>query len=602
MPELVTSARMRALEQAAIAAGTVSGADLMERAGQGVVAAALDCRRSLAVGAHRASVLCGPGNNGGDGFVIARALHDLGWQVQAFLFGDPARMPADARRMHDRWAALGPVRRLGWDDPCGGFGDLDPDLIVDAVFGIGLTRALPDVVAHALIDISEWRMRVRQWPLIVAVDVPSGLCADSGRDLGRTCRADLTVTFHAAKPGHFLADGPERCGDRVVVVDIGLPRPWSRTPPPGVVDLLDDRMRHVFSKHGGHKYDHGHALVLAGGVGRGGAARLAARGALRVGAGVVTVACPPAALIENAARLDAVMLRAVRDGDGLRAMLSDRRISALCLGPGLGTSPREAGMLAAALGLAPGPLPPPLPQGEGWRDTVGDVPAVVGQKGSAAAVAEAETEQGGSPPLVEGGEGGAAGDGRAGSTPRPTVLDADALTLLAADPRLFAALHRDCVLTPHMGEFARLFPDLADRLRRLPKAGPACSRVDAAIDAAERAGCVVLLKGPDTVIAAPDGRAAINGAAYDRAVPWLATAGSGDVLSGFIAGLLARGVPSFDAACAGAWMHAEAALDFGPGLIAEDLPGVVPRVLRRVSRAQAATAAGAPETSSRPPA
>jgi hydroxyethylthiazole kinase-like uncharacterized protein yjeF len=263
-----------------------------------------------------------------------------------------------------------------------------------------------------------------------------------------------------------------------------------------------------------HKYSHGHALVLAGGVGRGGAARLAARGALRMGAGLVTVACPPAALQENAARLDAIMLRPLRDGAALGAMLDDPRLTALCLGPGLGLGAREAGLVEAALQA---------------RITV--------------------------------------------------ILDADALTLLAQSPDLRALLHPSCILTPHEGEFARLCPDLAAGLR---DATTSDARAAIVTQAAQDLGAVVLLKGPLTVIAAPDGAVATSAASGDRAAPWLATAGSGDVLAGFITGLAARGVAPMQAAIWGAYLHLEAALDFGPGLIAEDLPERLPKIFRRL--------------------
>jgi ADP-dependent NAD(P)H-hydrate dehydratase / NAD(P)H-hydrate epimerase len=258
-----------------------------------------------------------------------------------------------------------------------------------------------------------------------------------------------------------------------------------------------------------HKYSHGHLLVLSGGVGRGGAARLAARAALRIGAGVVTIACPPAALQENAARLDAIMLRPLRDADQLAALLGDDRINALCLGPGLGLGARETALVGGAL---------------------------------------------------------AAG--------RACVLDADALTLLAASDELRAALHPACVLTPHAGEFTRLCPDLASE---------AITRVEAVTTAAERLGCVVLLKGAETVLASPDGATATASATGDAAAPWLATAGSGDVLAGIIAGLLARGFTPMDAGLTGALVHQAAARLFGPGLIAEDLPELIPQVLRASS-------------------
>jgi hydroxyethylthiazole kinase-like uncharacterized protein yjeF len=268
-----------------------------------------------------------------------------------------------------------------------------------------------------------------------------------------------------------------------------------------------------------HKFTFGHALIVSGDNGHSGAARLAARGALRIGAGLATVASPLGAMAENAARLDAVMLKPSADAAALAEILTDARINALCLGPGMGTGAREVAILAAAL-------------------THGGV------------------------------------------KPHLTVLDADALTLLSQHPKLFAAVHRDCILTPHGGEFARLFPDIAAKLDAPATTGPAYSKVDATREAAARAGCVVLYKGADTVIAAPDGRCAINAAVYDRAAPWLATAGSGDVLAGFITGLVARGFSPFDAACTAAWLHVECARSFGPGLIAEDLPEELPKVFR----------------------
>jgi hydroxyethylthiazole kinase-like uncharacterized protein yjeF len=254
-------------------------------------------------------------------------------------------------------------------------------------------------------------------------------------------------------------------------------------------------------------------------MGRSGAARLAARGALRIGAGLVTVAAPGSAMLECACQLTAIMLRKCDGADSLAALLTDSRLNALCLGPGLGT-------------------------GQGSRDLVGT----------------------------------------ALSARRATVLDADALTAFAEQPEaLFAQLHETCVLTPHGGEFARLFPDIAARLMAVPTRGPAYSKLDATKEAAARAGCTVLFKGPDTVIATPGGRASIHAAAYERAAPWLATAGSGDVLAGVITGLLARGFSAERAAAAAAWLHTEAARAFGPGLIAEDISEGLPRLLRLLS-------------------
>lgn len=265
-----------------------------------------------------------------------------------------------------------------------------------------------------------------------------------------------------------------------------------------------------------HKYGHGHAMVMAGGPGQGGAARLAARAALRVGAGAVTVLAPSAALPENAARLDAIMLRACDRPQDLTAQLSDTRISAFCLGPALGLGDKQADMIAAVL----------------------------------------------------------AGDRRL-----PVVLDADAITHIARSESLRRHVHSDCVMTPHAGEFARLCPDIAARLIAPARQGPAYSKLDAARDAAKELGCTILLKGPDTIIATPTGQLALNAASYSRAAPWLATAGAGDVLAGLICGLLARGLAPYHAACWGAWLHVECARRFGPGLIAEDLTEMLPAVL-----------------------
>lgn len=548
MTELLTSAQMRAIEAAAIASGEVTGLELMERAGRGVVEAIFEEWPELRATSHRAVVLCGPGNNGGDGFVVARLLKEWGWEVEVFLYGDPERMPPDARVNYERWRGMGEVRGAVSFEPW----QTDANLYIDALFGIGLSRAIDGSAGEALkaFEASARNHSAR----LVAIDLPSGLCSDSGRFIGETLRADLTVTFSSVKLGQVIAGGEECCG-KLVCKGLGLPAdlPWKvlgrpydkerRIPSdysaiarlcdggdlrPGfshVTSILDK----AWSGPASHKYTHGHALILSGPSGRGGAARLSARGALRIGAGVVTVGCPGEALAEHAARLDAIMLREVGEGADLTAVLEDWRINALCLGPGLGTDARAEGLVAAALEGSRGEPRPTGGGGRGWLRL---------------------------------------------------VLDADALTLIARDATLFAALHEGCVLTPHAGEFARLFPDIAEKLAAPATKGPAYSKVDATREAAARAGCVVLYKGPDTVIADPSGRCSINSAAYERAAPWLATAGSGDVLAGFIAGLLARGFDPMQAAETGAWLHVECALSFGPGLIAEDLPEELPKVFR----------------------
>ncbi len=584
MTELLTAAQMRAIEEAAIASGQVTGLELMERAGRGVVEAIFEEWPDLQAAPHRAVVLCGPGNNGGDGFVVARLLREWGWEVEVFLYGDPERLPPDARANYERWCGMGEVVAMdaAAQDKFRGFGDGDrPDLWVDAIFGSGLSRAVAAEVGETFHSVGVgFCEHIYELPgKVVAIDVPSGLDSDAGverfvdagsgfsdvfsgqgapewkivpRSPYNCLRCDLTVTFHAARTGHFLDDAAKYCG-RLVVKDIGLGRPRHITSATVLIKPADREDPVIWSlgkpnrtKSTAHKYSHGHALILSGPPGHTGAARLAARGALRIGAGLVTIGAAPPAIPEHAAQLTAIMLRELPDGQALTEALGDARITALCLGPGLGLDQNAAGLLTVALGVNPAPG---LTRGPSH-------PADSG---------------------IGGGPGSSPGRGPA---QRATVLDADALTLLARDPTLFGALHPNCILTPHAGEFARLFPDIAERLAAPAATGPAWSKLDATRDAARRAGCVVLFKGPDTVIADPSGRAAINSAHYDRAAPWLATAGSGDVLAGFITGLLARGFAPFDAACTAAWLHVECALHFGPGLIAEDLPEELPKVFR----------------------
>ncbi|MGJ8622190.1 MAG: NAD(P)H-hydrate dehydratase [Yoonia sp.] len=563
MTELLTAAQLRAIEHSAMTSGEVTGLELMERAGTNVVQEIYKAWPELAPAARKAPllllpgapmeapaahegeardepngprgamVLCGPGNNGGDGFVIARLLQEAGWQVEVYLYGDADKLPPDAAANHARWNAMGETKPLDAAQPPEIAGN---HLVIDALFGTGLTRPIADLGALlrnicGCVDAGRGLPladRFRHWPLVVAVDIPSGVCADSGKILAlddfsthggsrAACAvADLTVTFHACKQGHVLADGPRCCG-RVVRTDIGLPHATARDAT-WVKHVSETAARYALHRPQGHKYSHGHGLVLSGGVGKGGAARLAARGALRVGAGAVTLGCPPAALIENAAQLNATMLRGIKDAEGLSATLEDDRINTLCLGPGLGVGDDSRALIKAAL-----------------------------------------------------------------MSGRKAVLDADALTVIGRDAPLFSLLHDKCVLTPHAGEFARLFPDLAKKLDARATQGPAYSKVDATRAAAARAGCVVLFKGPDTVIADPEGRCRINAAVYERATPWLATAGSGDVLAGFITGLLARGFAPLRAAEQGAWLHTACALSFGPGLIAEDLPEELPKVFRTLA-------------------
>lgn len=557
MTELLTAEQMRRVEKAAIASRDVTGLELMERAGAGVVEAVLERWPELSEGGHHAVVLCGPGNNGGDGFVVARLLKERGWEVEVLFHGNADRLSDDAKANHDRWSELGDISPLTAQHAGQG---LRPVLLVDAMFGTGLSRAIPLELAEAFHAV-ETRATDGGHPWLVpyhrvAVDCPSGLDCDSGKfllpdlpqDSGkeeadvaawsdwwqndasrRLLSVDLTVTFHRAKIAHALHDGGAPV--RVVDIDLGpedrhpahllFPRPVDR-----VIALDFDkpvgRSRAVWpgslirkgNGEGGHKYTHGHALVLSGGPGSTGAARLAARGALRIGAGLVSLGVPPAAQQEVASQVTAVMLLRIADADALAEALCDDRIVALCLGPGLGMD-RARDLVAAAL------------------------------------------------------------DAR-----RATVLDADALSAFGDAPEaLFDKLHDACVLTPHGGEFSRLFPDLAEKMNAHATKGPAFSKVDATRAAARRAGCVVVHKGVATVIAAPNGACSINAAKGDRAAPWLATAGAGDVLSGFITGLLARGIDPQQAAEVAVWLHVECGRAYGPGLIAEDLPEVLPGVM-----------------------
>ncbi len=491
--ELLTADEMRRIEGAAIESGVVSGWQLMRAAGEGAVAAVFARFPELAASSYRAVVLCGPGNNGGDGFVMARVLRGWGWEVAVYLLGDAERLPPDARRAFEAWE--GPVAPLDQAQVRGA------QLVVDAVFGTGLTRGLPEGLTRPLAEARA------AGAYIVAVDVPSGLDPTTGAADPATVPADLTASFHREKLGHVIGAGPELSGD-VVVIDIGLGDDLCGTRPAQSAAPDADRLL----KRGGHKYDHGHALIVAGGGGKGGAARLAARAALRVGAGLVTLAPTPGAMQENAARLDAVMLTPVSDAVSLEMVLADKRLNSLALGPGMG------------------------------RERARELVPVAAKAG------------------------------------RALVLDADALTAFEDAPEtLFATLPERCVLTPHGGEFARLFPDLARDWREGRLSKPEATR-----EAATRAGAVVLLKGEVTVVAAPDGALRVHSATGARAVPWLATAGAGDVLTGLICGLMARGFGALEAAENAVWLHAKAAQTFGPGLISEDLPEKIPQVFKEL--------------------
>jgi hydroxyethylthiazole kinase-like uncharacterized protein yjeF len=472
---ILTVAEMGAADRAAIEAGT-PGLELMERAGQAVADAVAQRFRP-----QPAVVLCGPGNNGGDGYVVARLLAQRGWPVEVRALGEPTT--PDAKAMSARWDGI--TQPLN--------GTLGGELIIDALFGAGLSKPLSGPAANAA------ALLASRPGTVVAVDMPSGVPGDTGRPLGPAVCAGLTVTFHARKPGHLLEPGRGLCGE-VVVADIGLGATPSKLVENGPELWL---RRFPWPTAVSHKHARGRLMVISGEAWSTGAARLAARAGLRIGAGLVTIYAGQDALAANAAHLEAVMLKPF-DTDLELEQAADEADAAV-IGPAAGVNDTT---LLNVLALA-----------------------------------------------------------RTGAA---LVLDADAITVFRDDPEeLFSVLDRDDILTPHPGEFERLFPGLLKS---------SAERITAARRAAEKADAVVLLKGPDTVIAAPDGRTAVN----VNGSPWLATAGSGDVLAGYIGGLVSQGMESFEAACAAAWIHAEAAELHGPGLISEDLPGLTPAVLRRL--------------------
>jgi hydroxyethylthiazole kinase-like uncharacterized protein yjeF len=473
-------AQMVEADRLTIAAGT-PGIDLMHNAGT-AVAREIVKRWSV----RRVSILCGPGNNGGDGFVVASALAAAGWPVRLALLGPRERLRGDAQYHATRWT--------GSVEPLTPAAIEDAQLVVDAIFGAGLSRALDPPVALTLTFAAQ-----RGLPLI-AVDIPSGVMGDTGETLGAIA-ANCTVTFTRKKPGHLLFPGRALCGD-TVVAEIGTP---SSVIDAVAVDTWENeptlwRRALPQLQVAGNKYTRGHAL-LNGGYPMTGAARMAARAAARLGAGLTSIAVPEAALPVYAAALTSIMVHPLTGMADFARLLSDARYTAFLIGPGAGvndtTRERALAMLA---------------------------------------------------------------------TRRPVLLDADAISVFAAQPATLAgAIKGPCVLTPHEGEFARLFDSSGDKLARARRASRSC-------------GAVVVLKGADTVIAAPDGRAVING----NAPASLATAGAGDVLGGMILGLLAQGMDAFLAAAAAVWLHGAAAMDFGPGLLAEDLPDLLPAVLRRL--------------------
>jgi len=491
MIEVLTNDEMAQADRLTIDGG-IAGLSLMESAGK-AVADAVSARQAPG---SRAVVIAGPGNNGGDGFVAARHLAERHYAVKVLLVGDPEKLKGDAAAAAKKWngqiVAAQPDALQG------------ADIVIDALFGAGLDRPV-EGFAHTMIE----AVNAQAAP-IVAVDLPSGINGTSGAVMGVAVKATQTVTFFRKKVGHLLMPGRAHCG-AIAIAQIGIPASVLGRIRPQTFENVPKLWRDAFPvpRVAGHKYDRGHTVIVSGPLWSTGAARLAARGALRAGAGLVTIASPRDALAVNAAASLAVMVRPVDGATDLSTFLADRRLNALAIGPGIGVNEATCELVLAAL----------------------------------------------------------AGE-------RAVVLDADAMTSFADAPqRLAAALKsrgdRATILTPHEGEFARYFHSLD----KLTKVG---SKLDRARRAAELTSATVLIKGPDTVVAAADGRACIA----TNAPAVLATAGAGDVLAGIVAGLLAQHMPAFEAAAAAVWLHGEAARAFGPGLISEDLPDMLPRVYR----------------------
>ena len=490
--EVLTTAEMERADRLTIAAGT-PGFALMLSAGQAVAEAANDL-----VVEGPILVVAGRGNNGGDGFVAAAELAARGREVSVILLCERDSLQGDAASAARGWKY--PVL------PCNPQAIGRPALIIDALFGAGLNRPVKGDPFEMIEAINA------NGAPILSVDLPSGVNGSTGAVMGIAVRATETVTFFRRKPGHLLLPGRICCG-RVRLADIGIDPRVLEEIRPRTFENISQFWRNSFPvpRIDGHKYARGHAVVVSGDLAATGAARMAARGGLRAGAGLVTVATPRDALAVNATTLTAVMVHPIDTSVEFAELWTDKRLNTCVIGPGAGVGDRTRDFVVTAL-----------------------------------------------------------------SAKRNLVLDADALTSFADAPdHLFEAIKAShdpqIVLTPHEGEFPRLFSDISNK-------HPGRSKLERVRAAAERSGAVVLLKGPDTVVASPDGRATIA----SNAPPWLATAGAGDVLAGMIAGMLAQGVAAFEAASIAVWMHGEAAREAGPGLIAEDLPEVLPAVFRHL--------------------
>ena len=512
--EILTPEQMGEADRLTIEGG-VDGYQLMESAGQVVATAAINLleQKTGSGASGMVCILCGPGNNGGDGFVAAQLLEEEGWSVIIGCSVDVEDLKGDARRAAEEWGdeVYGLSDSL-WDDS---------DIVIDALFGAGLDRPITGELAD-LID----QLNLSGLP-VLSVDLPSGVEGASGHIGGAAVRADQTVTFFRKKPGHLLYPGKASCGN-LVVADIGIEADvleetgccafenstslWLSNWPEALKPLDVIQAERLSD----HKFNRGHCVVLCGNALHSGAARLAARAALRAGAGLVTLAPPEDSALAVAQQVTSIMVEPLKNAGRLDGLFDKRACDVLVIGPALGTDEEQQQLIRHALTLDMGLL-----------------------------------------------------------------FDADAITCFAdciANGTLTledmhdspAAKSGQLILTPHEGEFARLFPDLSYRMREEKR----LSKLDCAVSAAQRSGAIVVLKGADTIIASPDGSAVI----HSQGVPYLATAGSGDVLAGIVGGLMAQGMPTLDAGCAGVWLHSQAGMMLGPGLISEDIVDALPKV------------------------
>ncbi len=476
-------------DRLAVEAGR-SGVELMDAAGRAVADTLMTRWENRPV-----IILCGPGNNGGDGFVAARYLEQSGWSIQLYILGSIDQYTGDALHHAKAWqtestAKVRPLQTLAIQPHC---------IVIDALFGAGLARPISNEIEELFTNITSAGCPV------VAVDLPSGISGDSGEVMGAALPADITVTFFRKKYGHLLYPGAGYAGE-VVIADIGIPETAIATINPGVHENAPDLWadHYPVPANDGHKYLRGHALIL-GGETMTGAARLAARAARRMGAGLSSIATRPSSFAIYATGDPGTIIEPFNDLKSFLELLVDTRKNAVLIGPGAGVSPETRNLALAALGSG-----------------------------------------------------------------KSVVLDADGLTVFQDDPQaLTGAIQYPCVMTPHEGEFKRLF-------------GYEGHKIDRARQASRDTGAVVLLKGPDTVIASPDDRVIIN----TNAVPDLATAGAGDVLAGIIVALMAQSMSAFDAASAGTWIHGAASAKIGPGLVAEDLCEVLPEIITFVRAIQ----------------